>query len=58
MTLQLKRHAFASVTIGGPGNYWYDASIVSAADPSFLRRLAGHVESGQPSTTDPAIGAG
>ncbi|MEV5711541.1 phosphocholine-specific phospholipase C [Actinoallomurus sp. NPDC052274] len=33
---------------------WYDLSIVSD-DERFLRRLAGHVESGRPSTSDPAI---
>jgi len=57
-TLLLKRHAFMSVTIGGAAtNYWYDVTIVSADDASFVRCLAGHVESGQPSTSDPAIGA-
>ncbi|MDS0140407.1 MULTISPECIES: phosphocholine-specific phospholipase C [unclassified Amycolatopsis] len=32
---------------------WYDVSIVSDRDPRFLRRLAGHVETGRPSTSDP-----
>jgi hypothetical protein len=41
-----------------PATLWLDASIVSADDASFLRRLAEHVESGQPRATDPAIGAG
>ncbi|MEV6876184.1 phosphocholine-specific phospholipase C [Amycolatopsis sp. NPDC051128] len=34
---------------------WYDVSVVSDHDPRFLRRLAGHVETGRPSTSDPAI---
>ncbi|HET6708266.1 phosphocholine-specific phospholipase C [Amycolatopsis sp.] len=32
---------------------WYDVSVVSDHDPRFLRRLAGHVETGRPSTSDP-----
>ncbi len=33
---------------------WYDLEITMAERPGFLRRLAGHVESGRPTTTDPA----
>ncbi|MGW2550601.1 phosphocholine-specific phospholipase C [Streptomyces sp. NPDC001635] len=36
---------------------WYDLTVTSDADPSFLRRLAGHVENGQPGVSDPAIAA-
>ena len=36
-------------------NGWYDLSVVSAQDGTFLRQLAGHVETGRPSTSDPAI---
>ena len=35
---------------------WYDVIITSAADGSFTRRLAGHIENGRESITDPAIG--
>jgi phospholipase C len=35
---------------------WYDLSIASDRDTSYLRRLAGHIETGNPSTSDPAIG--
>ena len=35
-------------------NNWYDLSVTSDSDATFLRRLAGHVESGRPSTSDPA----
>jgi phospholipase C len=41
-------------TVAGSG--WYDVSVTSAADPGFLRRLAGHVETGHPSVSDPALG--
>jgi phospholipase C len=36
---------------------WYDLSVTSDHDHAFLRRLAGHVETGRPSTSDPAIDA-
>jgi len=36
---------------------WYDFTVSVAADLSFQRQLAGHVETGLPSTSDPAIGA-
>jgi phospholipase C len=35
---------------------WYDFTISTTSDPSFERRLAGHLESGRDSMTDPAIG--
>jgi phospholipase C len=35
---------------------WYDLTIRAAADASFLQHLAGHVETGKDSATDPAIG--
>ena len=34
---------------------WYDVKVVSDADTSFLRRFAGHVETGAPSVSDPAL---
>ncbi|WMX47208.1 phospholipase C, phosphocholine-specific [Streptomyces roseicoloratus] len=34
---------------------WYDVTITSASTPDYLRRLAGHVETGAPGVTDPAI---
>ena len=34
---------------------WYDLSIVSDTDAAYRRRLAGHVETGRPSMSDPAI---
>jgi phospholipase C len=38
------------------GSGWYDVSVTSDADPGYLRRLAGHVETGQASISDPALG--
>ncbi|MDR3510608.1 MAG: phospholipase C, phosphocholine-specific [Caulobacteraceae bacterium] len=36
--------------------HWYDLSVGLAEQPGFLRRLAGHVETGRPSFSDPALG--
>jgi phospholipase C len=36
-------------------NHWYDISVTVAQDPGFLRRLAGHIETGRPSRSDPAL---
>jgi phospholipase C len=35
---------------------WYDFVIEASTDQDFLRRLAGHLENGQGSSSDPAIG--
>lgn len=35
---------------------WYDFSVSINLDAQYIRRLAGHVETGQTSQTDPAIG--
>jgi phospholipase C len=35
---------------------WYDLTIRSSGDSQFLRRVAGHVETGAASRTDPVIG--
>jgi phospholipase C len=32
---------------------WFDLSITQATEPEFLRRFAGHIETGRPSTSDP-----
>ncbi|ATY12282.1 phospholipase C, phosphocholine-specific [Amycolatopsis sp. AA4] len=36
---------------------WYDVTITSDHDPAYRRTLAGHLETGRPSTSDPAIGS-
>ncbi len=35
--------------------HWYDVSVVSTEDSGYLRRFAGHVETGAPGVSDPAI---
>jgi len=35
---------------------WYDLTVSVGSDTTFRRQLAGHVESGRASVTDPAIG--
>ncbi|MFC7303653.1 phosphocholine-specific phospholipase C [Streptomyces monticola] len=37
------------------GKRWYDVSVKSATDETFLRRFAGHVETGKPGVSDPAL---
>ncbi|GAA0581301.1 phospholipase C, phosphocholine-specific [Kribbella sandramycini] len=34
---------------------WYDVTVTTPTDPAYLRRYAGHVETGQPGLSDPAI---
>ena len=36
---------------------WYDLTVAVDGDPEFRRHLAGHVETGRDSVSDPAIGA-
>jgi phospholipase C len=35
-------------------HHWYDLTVTSNDDTSFSRRVAGHVENGRPSISDPA----
>ena len=35
-------------------NSWYDLQVSTASNPAYQRRIAGHVETGLPSTSDPA----
>jgi phospholipase C len=35
--------------------HWYDRSITVDEDKTWLRRLAGHIETGRPSSSDPAL---
>ena len=37
-------------------NGWYDLTLASPDHSDWSRRLAGHVETGRPSTSDPALG--
>ena len=35
---------------------WYDLTVRDSGDPAYTRRLAGRIETGAPSTSDPAMG--
>ena len=35
--------------------HWYDVSVRVSGQPDFLRRFAGHIETGAPSVSDPAM---
>ena len=51
--------AGASIDIAWPlaaSAHWYDVTLTSDHDKRYVRRLAGHVETGQASTSDPAYG--
>ncbi|MFG3281855.1 phosphocholine-specific phospholipase C [Streptomyces sp. NPDC048111] len=37
------------------GKSWYDVSVTSDADTTFLRRFAGHIETGATGVSDPAL---
>jgi phospholipase C len=36
--------------------HWYDIAVRVAGDDVFLNRFGGHIETGQPSLSDPAFG--
>jgi phospholipase C len=36
---------------------WYDITIEAETDSTFQKRLAGHLETGEDSMTDPAFGS-
>jgi phospholipase C len=38
------------------GTRWYDVTVTSSTDASYLRALAGHIETGRPDVSDPAFG--
>ncbi|MHC1478646.1 phosphocholine-specific phospholipase C [Frateuria aurantia] len=40
----------------GTNYQWYDFSLRCEQLPGYLRRMAGHIETGKPSMSDPAIG--
>jgi phospholipase C len=39
----------------GASDHWYDLVVTDDAEPAFLRHLAGHMETGAPSASDPRI---
>jgi phospholipase C len=55
-TRRLHQGGRTRYTVGGGADGWYDVTITSSADSRFVRRLAGHIETGRPSISDPALG--
>ena len=55
-TFHLSHGGHVLHVVGGDTGGWYDVTITSSGDHRFVRRLAGHVESGRPSISDPALG--
>ena len=47
----VSRTLSAAATLG-----WYDLKVTAPSDSTFVRHLAGHIENGRDSITDPAIG--
>jgi phospholipase C len=59
LTVAIRGGGFSPLVIQtNAGKGWYDITVTSHHDGAYLRRLAGHVETGAPSISDPALGAG
>ena len=56
VTVDLAPGAVATVPwpLGG-AQRWYDIELTSSSDASYLRRIAGHLDNGQPGMSDPAL---
>ena len=54
LSLESNAETTGSWDIANAG-HWYDISVTVAGDSVFLRRLAGHIETGRTSTSDPAL---
>ncbi|MFJ6726507.1 phosphocholine-specific phospholipase C [Streptomyces sp. NPDC091281] len=55
-TVRVRVGAVLKRTVGlAASRRWYDLTVTSTADPSFVRRFAGHVENGRPGVSDPAL---
>jgi len=58
LTVAIRGGGFTPVVIQtDAGKGWYDITVTAHHDSPYLRRLAGHVETGAPSISDPALGA-
>jgi phospholipase C len=56
VTKQIRSGGRVEYSVGGDAHGWYDVTVTSSGDAHFVRGLAGHVENGRPSVTDPALG--
>ncbi|MFG2848699.1 phosphocholine-specific phospholipase C [Kitasatospora sp. NPDC048296] len=55
-TLKVRRGATVPYTVDPSAcRNWYDVTVTSTATADFVRRLAGHVETGTPGLSDPGI---
>ncbi|WP_369144093.1 phosphocholine-specific phospholipase C [Streptomyces sp. R44] len=55
-TLSVAKGATVTHTVDAPAAHrWYDVTVTSSASADYLRRLAGHVETGAPGQSDPGI---
>ncbi|WP_017239178.1 phosphocholine-specific phospholipase C [Streptomyces sp. SS] len=56
VTLSVAQGATVAHTVNlAPSGHWYDVTVTSPASADYLRRLAGHVETGAAGVSDPAI---
>jgi phospholipase C len=56
VTQEIRSGGRLEYVVAGDTEGWYDITVTSSGDAGFLRRLAGHVENGRPSISDPALG--
>ncbi|MFI8459708.1 phosphocholine-specific phospholipase C [Kitasatospora sp. NPDC085464] len=55
-TVTVRRGATVTYTVGlRTCRNWYDVTVTSTATADFVRRLAGHVETGAPGLSDPGL---
>ncbi|MEU5920815.1 phosphocholine-specific phospholipase C [Streptomyces sp. NPDC047141] len=55
-TLSVSKGATVTHTVSvAAAHHWYDVTVTSSASTDYVRRLAGHVETGTASVSDPAI---
>lgn len=54
--MRLRQGGAITHIVGGDGDGWYDVTVTSSGDQRYLRRLAGHLEDGRSSNSDPALG--
>ncbi|MFF8376156.1 phosphocholine-specific phospholipase C [Streptomyces sp. NPDC015661] len=55
-TLSVPKGATVTHTVDvSAAHHWYDVTVTSTASGDYLRRLAGHIETGAASQSDPAI---
>jgi phospholipase C len=56
-TVRVRRNAVRTVRVGVTATHgWYDVNLTVHGHPHYVRGLAGHVENGMPSITDPQLG--